>query len=101
MDPSIKEELEGAVNHFGMRAFIFHDVIAKECFSMGFTSATQGLEEWAAKLTNGSNSQDPLALCQHNGFSILKTECQRVQLILFSSNFWGNLGNSVHKASDL
>lgn len=54
-------QLEEVVRQYGMKAFIFHDVLAKECFSRGFCSATSGMESWGAQLTNGSRDDDPLA----------------------------------------
>lgn len=61
MLPEIRDALEEAVRMFGMRAFIYHDVIAKECFSRGYCSTTPGLEAWTPYLTNGSQANDPLA----------------------------------------
>lgn len=58
--PAVREDLESAVRLHGLRAFITHDVIARETFSRGWNSATPGLEAWAANLTNGPNKGGPL-----------------------------------------
>ena len=60
MDKAIQQELAAAVQFFGMRQFINHDVIARECFSRGFNSATGDVEEWSRQLANGSTAGDPL-----------------------------------------
>ena len=61
MEASVRDALEHSVRIFGMRAFLYHDVIAREAFSRGFCSATAGLEAWAKYLTNGSKDGDPVA----------------------------------------
>lgn len=60
MLPAICDLLESTVRTFGMRAFIYHDPIATECFSRGFSSAMSGMEAWSPQLTNGSQNGDPL-----------------------------------------
>ena len=60
MNTTIREKLEEAVRRYGMRAFIYHDVIARECFSRGYSSVTPGMEAWAKQLTNSSKDTDPL-----------------------------------------
>lgn len=60
MDPKIRDMLERAVHDYGMRSFIYHDVISKECFSRGFCSAFSGLEDWGSQLTNSATADDPL-----------------------------------------
>ena len=60
VETAVREQLEISVRLYGMRAFIYHDVIAREAFSRGFCSATAGLEAWAVHLTNGSKDGDPL-----------------------------------------
>lgn len=60
---SIRDQLEEAVRQYGMRSFIYHDVLAKEVFSRGFCSAGAGMEAWSSHLCNGSGDDDPLATC--------------------------------------
>lgn len=60
MDPAIRDTLETTVRRYGMRSFIYHDVLAKECFSRGFCSAVSGMESWSSQLTNGSKGNDPV-----------------------------------------
>ena len=71
MDPKIRDLLEEAVRLYGMRPFIYHDVIAKECFSRGFSSATSGFDEWSQQLTNGAAADDPLV--PHPNITIIGT----------------------------
>ena len=58
MDPVVRDKLESAVQLYGMRPFIYHDAISKECFSRGFCSASTGMEEWSSHLTNGAQAND-------------------------------------------
>ena len=52
--------MEEAVRKFGMRQLIYHDVLAKEVFPRGYSSAVAGLEAWSSQLTNGSGDDDRL-----------------------------------------